>query len=96
MMLVRGDLRDMTSSAGRCLVRLSFARRQGQNPTTGETGKLQVVAEYKRKMFCDEQFLDASIAAMKSAPSTKGHNLKIYKDLSRTASRFLALSSCFL
>ena len=55
-----------------------FRPLPGSNPTTGETGKLEVVAEYKVEMFCDEEFLDASIAAMKSAHPYEGPQFEIY------------------
>ena len=55
-----------------------FRPLPGSNPTIGESGKLEKVPEYKVEMFCEDEFLETAIAAMKSAHPYEGPQFEVY------------------
>lgn len=55
-----------------------FRPLPGANPTIGTTGVLEKVDEYKVELFCEDEYVDASILAMKNTHPYEGPQFEVY------------------
>ena len=62
-----GKIGDYDSCCWQTLGTGQFLPLDNSNPTIGEIGQIETVAEYKVEMVCDDEHIKAAIAALKKA-----------------------------
>lgn len=74
-----GRIGDYDSCAWQCLGQGQFRPLEGSQPFLGQQGALEVVAEYKVELVCEDALIEAAIAALKSAHPYEEPAYEVYR-----------------
>lgn len=74
-----GRIGDYDSCAWQCLGQGQFRPLDGSQPFLGQQGALEVVAEYKVELVCEDALIEAAVAALKSAHPYEEPAYEVYR-----------------